>query len=54
MIEILKNSISSDVVYDEWVRISKETFNKMSDSDLYSDKVQHIYFYTVITNESGQ
>ena len=52
MIEILKNSISSDVIYDEWVRISKETFNKMSDSDLYSDKVQHIYFYSDITNES--
>ena len=52
MIEILKNSISSDVVYDEWVRISKETFNKMSDSDLYSDKVQHIYFYSDIHNES--
>ena len=52
MIEILKNSISSDVIYDEWVRISKETFNKISDSDLYSDKVQHIYFYSDITNES--
>lgn len=52
MIEILKNSISSDVIYDEWVRISKETFNKMSDSDLYSDKVQHIYFYSDIDNES--
>ena len=52
MIEILKNSISSDVIYDEWVRISKEIFNKMSDSDLYSDKVQHIYFYADITNES--
>jgi ATP-dependent protease ClpP protease subunit len=52
MIEILKNSISSDVIYDEWVRISKETFNKMSDSDLYSDKVQHIYFYSDITNET--
>jgi ATP-dependent protease ClpP protease subunit len=52
MIEILKNTISSDVIYDEWVRISKETFNKMSDSDLYSDKVQHIYFYSPITNES--
>jgi ATP-dependent protease ClpP protease subunit len=52
MIEILKNSISSDVIYDEWVRVSKETFNKMSDSDLYSDKVQHIYFYSDITNES--
>jgi hypothetical protein len=35
MIEILKNTISSDVIYDEWVRISKETFSKMSDSDLY-------------------
>ena len=52
MIEILKNSISSDIVYDEWVRVSKETFNKMSDSDFYSDKVQHIYFYSDITNES--
>ena len=52
MIEILKNSISSDVIYDEWVRVSKETFNKMSDSDLYSDKVQHIYFYSDIHNES--
>jgi ATP-dependent protease ClpP protease subunit len=52
MIEILKNTISSDVIYDEWVKISKDTFNKMSDSDLYSDKVQHIYFYTAITNES--
>jgi len=52
MIEILKNTISSDVIYDEWVRISKETFNKMSDSDLYSDKVQHIYFYSDVSNES--
>jgi ATP-dependent protease ClpP protease subunit len=52
MIEILKNTVSSDVIYDEWVRVSKETFNKMSDSDLYSDKVQHIYFYSPITNES--
>jgi ATP-dependent protease ClpP protease subunit len=52
MIEILKNSISSDVIYDEWVRVSKETFNKMSDSDLYSDRVQHIYFYSAINNES--
>ena len=52
MIEILKNSISSDVIYDEWVRVSKETFNKMSDSDFYSDKVQHIYFYSDIHNES--
>jgi len=52
MIEILKNTISSDVIYDEWVRVSKETFNKMSDSDLYSDKVQHIYFYSDVSNES--
>ncbi len=52
MIEILKNSISSDVIYDEWVRVSKETFNKMSDRDFYSDKVQHIYFYSYVTNES--
>jgi len=52
MIEILKNTISSDVIYDEWVKLSKETFSKMSDLDLYSDKVQHIYYYSDVTNES--
>ena len=28
MIEILKNTISSDVIYDEWVKLSKEKSDK--------------------------
>jgi len=52
MLEILKNTTSTDILYDSWVNESKKIFSKFSNDDFFSDKAQHIYFYTGIDDDS--
>ena len=33
-------------VYSDWIEESKIVFSKWKDSDFYSDKAEHIYFYS--------
>ena len=42
----------SNKIYSDWVEESKKVFSKWSDSDFYSDKAEHIYFYSVVHDES--
>lgn len=52
MLKILKGTISEDIIYKTWVDESYKIFSKFSDDDFFSDKVQHIYFYSNIDNNS--
>ena len=52
MLEILKNTTSTDILYESWVNESKKIFSKFSDDDFFSDKAQHIYFYSGINDDS--
>ena len=42
----------SNKIYSNWVDESKKIFSKWSDSDFFSDKAEHIYFYSVVNDES--
>lgn len=52
MLKILKANIDQDDLYDSWVKESNKVFSKFSDDDFFSDKVQHIYFYSDINDDS--
>ena len=52
MLPILKNDVKSDFIYDSWVKDSVKVFSSFSDEDFFSDKVQHIYFYSDINDDS--
>lgn len=52
MLKILKGTISEDIIYQTWADESYKIFSKFSDDDFLSDKVQHIYFYSIIDNDS--
>ena len=52
MLKILKSNFSEDILYQSWVNESHKVFSKFSDDDFFSDKVQHLYFYSGITEES--
>ena len=52
MLKILKSNISEDILYQNWVNESHKVFSKFSDDDFFSDKVQHLYFYSDINDES--
>ena len=52
MLEILKNTTSTDILYESWENESKKIFSKFSDDDFFSDKAQHIYFYSGIDDDS--
>jgi ATP-dependent protease ClpP protease subunit len=52
MIKILKSNISEDIIYQTWVKESYKVFSKFTDDDFFSDKVEHIYFYSGINDES--
>lgn len=52
MLEILKNSTSSNILYESWIIESNKIFSKFSDDDFFSDKAQHIYFYSDINDDS--
>jgi len=52
MIKILKSDISEDIIYQTWVKESYKVFSKFTDDDFFSDKVEHIYFYSGINDES--
>jgi ATP-dependent protease ClpP protease subunit len=42
----------ADFLYDSWVKESVKVFSSFSDEDFFSDKVQHIYFYSDINDDS--
>ena len=52
MLKILQGNIDQDDLYDSLVKESYKVFSKFSDDDFFSDKVQHIYFYSNIDNDS--
>jgi ATP-dependent protease ClpP protease subunit len=53
MLEILKkNNISNNDFYDSLVKESIKFFSKFNIDDFFSDKVQHIYFYSEINDDS--
>jgi len=52
MLEILKNNIKTNIIYDSLIKESHKVFSKFSDDDFFSDKVQHIYFYSEINDDS--
>ena len=43
---------NSDKIYNNWIKESKRVFSKWKDSDFYSDKAEHIYFYSGVNDES--
>jgi ATP-dependent protease ClpP protease subunit len=52
MIKILKSNLSEDVIYETWIKESHKVFSKFTDDDFFSDKVEHIYFYSDINDSS--
>ena len=52
MLKILKSNISEDILYNSWVEESYKIFSKFSDDDFFSNKVQHLYFYSNINNDT--
>ena len=52
MLKILKGNISEDIIYQTWVKESHKVFSKFTDDDFFSDKVEHIYFYSDISDDS--
>lgn len=54
MLEILKNNLNTNinVIYNTLIKDSYNLFSKFTDEDFFSDKVQHIYFYSDIDNDS--
>lgn len=52
MLKILKSDISEDILYNNWIEESHKVFSKFSDDDFFSNKVQHLYFYTNINNDT--
>ena len=43
---------NSNKIYSNWVEECKRVFSKWKDSDFYSDKAEHIYFYTDVDDDS--
>ena len=43
---------NSDKIYSNWVKECVDFFSKWKDSDFYSDKAEHIYFYSDVNDES--
>ena len=52
MIKILESDISKNILYEDWCNSSYKVFSKFKDEDFFSDKVQHIYFYSDINDDS--
>ena len=53
MLKILeKSKLSEENIYNSIVKESYKIFSKFSDDDFFSDKVEHIYFYSVISDDS--
>jgi len=52
MLKILKTNISDNYLYNDLCKLSYDTFSKFKDDDFFSDKVQHIYFYSGINDDS--
>ena len=52
MIKILESDISKNILYEDWCNSSYKIFSKFKDEDFFSDKVQHIYFYSDINDDS--
>lgn len=43
---------NSNKIYNNWIQNCKKFFSKWKDADFYSDKAEHIYFYSEVTDES--
>ena len=43
---------NSNRIYNKWVNESKKVFSKWKDSDFYSNKAEHVYFYGPVSDES--
>jgi|SaaInlStandDraft_6_1057023.scaffolds.fasta_scaffold06459_1 ATP-dependent protease ClpP protease subunit len=43
---------NSGKIYNNWIKDSIDVFSKWSDSDFFSDKGHHIYFYSGVDDES--
>jgi len=52
ILEVSDKKMNKDILYESWLKESYELFSKFSDDDFFSDKVQHIYFYTGINDDS--
>lgn len=50
----MKLDYESNTIYSKWVDDSKKTFSTWKDSDFYSDKAEHIYFYSNVNDETVQ
>jgi ATP-dependent protease ClpP protease subunit len=52
MLKILKSNISENTIYQSWIKETHKVFSNFSDDDFFSDKVQHIYFYSEVNDDS--
>ena len=43
---------NSNKIYNNWIQNCKKFFSKWKDDDFYSDKAEHIYFYSDVNDES--
>ena len=43
---------NSNKIYNNWIQNCKKFFSKWKDADFYSDKAEHIYFYSEVNDES--
>ena len=43
---------NSNKIYSDWVKESTLFFSKWKDSDFFSDKAEHIYFYSEVNDDS--
>jgi len=52
MLPILQNNSSRQKIYNEWVKKSHQYFSKCKDEDFFSDKMQHLYFYCEVNDDT--
>lgn len=43
---------NSNKIYNNWIQNCKKFFSKWKDDDFYSDKAEHIYFYSDVNEDS--
>jgi hypothetical protein len=51
-LKILEGNTSENILYDSWLKDFYKVFSKFTDDDFFSDKVSHIYFYSIIDENS--
>ena len=52
MPNILKNDYSRNQIYKDWIKESTDFFSKCKEEDFFSDKMNHVYFYSEVNKDS--